>query len=890
MNTYHITPLDALNYATWSTDIRFLLLEKNCYDLVNGTETVPEVGKDGAGRREVDEFKVRQKLALSILYLNISENYRKIIENISEPSEAWTILKQNFRPDNRSYHMQLFSELISCKCLPNEQITLFSARIRRISEQIRAIGKPVEEVYVSYQLLRNLPAKFDPIVQSILRWEDTKFLYDKILMELIAEESRLNFRDKGKEKPELFHVRKSNARCYNCGRVGHIQRDCRDNKTVEPSGYRQPHRSPSPRYRRESPATTSWYKKDISTSYDPRRSIGKPQLRSQSRGNQFRQHVSHEGRSQHKGNISPIFLAEANLSSKLYENCWIFDTAASNHFCNDKNLFINMKPIDNENMILAVDNISFPIESKGDVKVYFDKTECYLKNVFYSPNLRRNLISGPMLDKYGFKFMGQNGEIKVYNENSVIFKAKLEGGLYYVSSKVDINVNQIEKNGGDNKAYNELMNWHEKFGHANVDYIIKTSQLNAVSGLPKLQKVSNFECEPCKLNKYKRVSFKTRDFSYSKAPLDLLFLDVWGPAQTIGRNGERYYVSILDDFSKRMFVFPITHKSDAFEVFLRHVNWAERSLGRKVKTIRTDNGGEFDNQFFDQLCREKGIKHQKTNIYTPQQNGAAERLNQTVLNGARTILAKSELDRSFWPDAILCFVYVWNRLCHTGQSKTPIELHTGYKPTVRHIQSFGTTVYVGVPKPLRGKLDPKAKKGILIGYSVETKGYKIWIPEAHKVIQSSDVVFSKLQQNSSGAVLAPGCSDYPRVNQKDDEGEILEPDVPIVYPIESDTSSASEDESEDENLGDSKNLRETSWRRTAVPRPDGSRTDIYYYESGKGKRLRSLNEVENYCKQQNLVFHQEIFDFSGKNKFEGDVTLNPIASKIQIKPVDKNEL
>lgn len=128
-----------------------------------------------------------------------------------------------------------------------------------------------------------------------------------------------------------------------------------------------------------------------------------------------------------------------------------------------------------------------------------------------------------------------------------------------------------------------------------------------------------------------------------------------------------------------MFVFPICHKSDVYDVFTRFVYRAERQLGRKVKAIRTDNGGEFISDLITDFCLDRRIKPEKTNTYTPQQNGAAERLNRTVLDGARTVLSKSGLDKSFWPEAILFFVHVWNRLCHSNQTKTPIELYTGQK-------------------------------------------------------------------------------------------------------------------------------------------------------------------------------------------------------------------
>ncbi|GFW76637.1 uncharacterized protein TNCV_4943551 [Trichonephila clavipes] len=103
------------------------------------------------------------------------------------------------------------------------------------------------------------------------------------------------------------------------------------------------------------------------------------------------------------------------------------------------------------------------------------------------------------------------------------------------------------------------MTWQERFGHANVDYILKTSRLDAVRGLPKLKKPLNFECEPCRLNKYKKVSFQSKECTRSKVPLNLLHCDVWGPANVIGKRGEK----------------------------------AERQVGLKVKAVHSDIGGEF---------------------------------------------------------------------------------------------------------------------------------------------------------------------------------------------------------------------------------------------------------------------------------------------------------
>ncbi|GBL80245.1 Retrovirus-related Pol polyprotein from transposon TNT 1-94 [Araneus ventricosus] len=127
-------------------------------------------------------------------------------------------------------------------------------------------------------------------------------------------------------------------------------------------------------------------------------------------------------------------------------------------------------------------------------------------------------------------------------------------------------------------------------------------------------------------------------------------MDTWGPIKVTGRNGERYYLSIIDDFSKKTSVYPLKENSEVFRVFKNHVSRAERFIGRKVKCIRTDNGSEFNNDNFKTFCADNGIKHEFTNIYTPEQNGVAERYNQTALDCSRCMLADNGLDNKFWPD------------------------------------------------------------------------------------------------------------------------------------------------------------------------------------------------------------------------------------------------
>ena len=113
-----------------------------------------------------------------------------------------------------------------------------------------------------------------------------------------------------------------------------------------------------------------------------------------------------------------------------------------------------------------------------------------------------------------------------------------------------------------------------------------------------------------------------------------------GPASVSSHSGSVYFLSIIDDFSRKVWCFLMKNKSEVFEKFLTWKNLVENQTGKTIKVIRTDNGLEFCNSQMDALCSKFGIKRHKTTPYTPQQNGVAERMNRTLLEKVRCLLSK----------------------------------------------------------------------------------------------------------------------------------------------------------------------------------------------------------------------------------------------------------
>ena len=141
--------------------------------------------------------------------------------------------------------------------------------------------------------------------------------------------------------------------------------------------------------------------------------------------------------------------------------------------------------------------------------------------------------------------------------------------------------------------------------------------------------------------------------------LDLVYSDVCGPMKTKTLGGSLYFVTFIDDHSRKIWVYTLKTKDQVLDVFKQFHALVERQSGEKLKCIRIDNGGEYSGPF-DEYCRQHGIRHQKTPPKTPQLNGLAERMNRTLVERVRCLLSQSQLPRSFWGEALNTVVHVLN--------------------------------------------------------------------------------------------------------------------------------------------------------------------------------------------------------------------------------------
>jgi len=164
--------------------------------------------------------------------------------------------------------------------------------------------------------------------------------------------------------------------------------------------------------------------------------------------------------------------------------------------------------------------------------------------------------------------------------------------------------------------------WHQKFGHLNMASLLKLEKM--VNGMNLKEVQLHNVCEACIKGKHQRTSFLEDEMTRASKLLELVHNDVCGPMKTTSHGGARYFVTFIDDFLKITHVYLLNAKGEVFEKFKAYKALLENQINMKIKTLRSDKGGQFVSKKFDDFLHECGIQRQTSALYTPQQNGVTE--------------------------------------------------------------------------------------------------------------------------------------------------------------------------------------------------------------------------------------------------------------------------
>jgi transposase InsO family protein len=370
----------------------------------------------------------------------------------------------------------------------------------------------------------------------------------------------------------------------------------------------------------------------------------------------------------------------------------------------------------------------------------FDDRDCEvevtLTNVLYVPTCRYNLFSMSAADRKGASLHIQDGAFSVESRGRRWISghatgshmyAFMEGGPTAFASEASIDVKLA----------------HQRLGHPSSERLQRSIPL--VQGLNVAARpAASSVCDSCIIGKHSRTKFPKQTEHRAKTKFELVHSDVCGPMETESVGGSRYLLTLIDDFSRYTRVYFMKHKSEASTIVKEYVQLVKTQFDVKVKSLRTDGGGEYVNEDLSRFLREKGIRHQKTAPYTPQQNGVAERKNRTIFEAVRTMLHSGRMQKRFWVEAAATAVYLQNRTATTAvDGKTPYEALFDERPNASHLKVFGCDVYVHVPDARRRKLDDKSVACRFLGYGEDVKAYKVYDPATKRIFSTRDVVFKE---------------------------------------------------------------------------------------------------------------------------------------------------
>jgi len=702
-----LEPLDLDNYGTWSSRMKYLLIHKGLWEAVQAEEGV------GVDRKE-------DQKALALIGLHVADHHLVMLDACSTAKEAWTALESVYKTRSNARKLQLRKELASLRKEQSEPLSKYVARARSLWNDLTATGHSMALTELTFMVLAGLPKEYETTV-AILETSDSELDLDVVTAKLLHTEERLAHMEEGDPKgyTKALFVRGDGGRGQWSGGVGGVGGRRGDN--LLPTT-----KSTTPRYA------------DKECYYCGRKGHIKAECRKKK-----------EDEAAGRGRREVALMAGMDVRAGVAT--WVLDSGSTRHITPFKFLLEDERSLDKPIKVTFGNNTVAVAASVGNVRMKNSEAAITLQDVLYVPGAVSNLFSVRQAAERGAttKFTG-SGCIVEASGGACVAEMKAGPGELYC---MDVTYPYLDVKTFLAKETPEL--WHRRFGHLGYGNLSKLPKI--VSGI----KVTEEEfktaadgglCEPCILSKQHREPFPLTSRERTSRPLELVHMDVCGPMHLASRGGNRYVATFLDDYSRLSIVVPVPTKAAVIPVVKKTIIMLETQSGRKLAAVRTDRGGEYLNAELKDFFAGKGVIHETTAPYTPEQNGAAERLNRTLVERMRAMLLEAGVDQDLWAEAMATACYIRNHSPATAKSKTPYELFWGRVPDVSKMRTFGAQAYVHVPKALRRKLEPVSKKGVFVGYEPHSKAYRVLLEESGKVMVSRDVTIDEAVAGDSTGV------------------------------------------------------------------------------------------------------------------------------------------
>jgi hypothetical protein len=710
MEKFGIEPLDVDNYASWSVRVEAALVNKGLGHAIQA----PPTAATAPGPLPEDAVSAADSAkALAVMLLCVKDHHLQALKACGNAFNAWQYLATTYRGASEARVLQLRRQLTTLKKATTEPLTLYFARAETLAADLAAAGQTIASGELTYAVLAGLPSSYDVAV-TVLKMSGQATSMRQLLVQLLPVEqqqqleeavdntafaAQRSYQKLGSSKQRgAAGIGAATSKCFKCLQPGHRVAQC--------------HNAPSPQAKK-CKKCGMWG------------------------------HTADKCRGGAKSGDRKEVAFAVGDGGAADGSSWLLDSGCTNHMTADITKFVSYEELSAPVTFTFADGHRAAAVGKGDVKLEVDGVKIRLINVMHVPVASVNLVSVRKIMEAGARVEFSTGTCKIYKGDTLLVEAwQSKSGVYSMRD---------ESSGGGTamvaRAVVETAElWHQRFGHLGYSGLAQLAKGQMVDGMGvqavEFEAAGQHTCEPCVQAKLTRLPFPSSS-SVSSRPMELIHMDVCGPVRETSLGGSRYFATFLDDYSKLSVVVPMATKADVADTVKRTINLLETQSGQQLKAVRTDNGGEYLNANLRDYFAGKGVVHQTTTPYTPEQNGAAERLNRTLVERVRAMLIGAGLKKELWAEAVMAANYVRNRSPHSKTAKVPWELFYGCKPDVGNLRVFGARAFVLTPKHLRGKLDAVSKPGVFVGYSINSKAYRVLLDETNKIVESRDVTIDE---------------------------------------------------------------------------------------------------------------------------------------------------
>ena len=544
-------------FKRWQQKMLFYLTTLNLARFLQ--EDAPALNEDETDRQvvaAVEAWKHADFLCRNYILNGLDNTLYNVYYAFNTARELWESLDKKYKTEDAGLKKFVVGKFLDYKMLDSKTVISQVQDLQVILHDIHAEGMSLIESFQVAAIIEKLPPLWKEFKNYLKHKRKEMRLEDLIVRLRIEEDNRASEKkaDKGfieskanvvehgqtshnpkKRKhngngPKQGPMKKFQGKCYMCNKQGHRAKDCRSRKEQG-----------NPKKKR--PQANVIEVDDVSDM-----------------------------------NLSAV-VSEVNFIGSNTKEWWV-DTGATRHVCSDKKMFSSYQTIDNGEQLFMGNSSSSKVEGQGKVVLKMTSgKELTLNDVLHVPDIRKNLVSGSLLSKKGFKLVFVSDNFILTKNGMYVGKGYMSNGLFKMNVMTVVPpINNINKNSTSSAYMLESSNvWHGRLGHVNYDTLRRLINMEC---LPNFKIDSNHKCEICVESKLTRTSFQS--IERSSEPLELIHSDICDLKFIQTRGGKKYFLTLIDDCTRYCYVYLLRSKDEALEMFQHFKNEVENQLDRKI--------------------------------------------------------------------------------------------------------------------------------------------------------------------------------------------------------------------------------------------------------------------------------------------------------------------